>query len=137
MMMYNIVTGYGGIRQFPNKEIVILVSSMQSLRENGVQAVFTDRHAYLKTARFFNSLNMLNEIDWEILQQKNFRRDPDDPEKTDRYQAEALIYRHLPVRLLEAIVCYDKNEKGTINRQQKELGMQLKLVAQPSWYFRR
>ena len=52
MMMYNIVTGYGGIRQFPNRDIVILVSSLRSLEGSGVQAVFTDRHAYLKAAQF-------------------------------------------------------------------------------------
>jgi hypothetical protein len=136
MMMYNIHTGYGGIRQFPNAEIVILVSSLRSLQDSGIQAVFTDRHAYLKMAQFYNSLDRLDEIDWEILRQQDFRRDPDDPEKTDRYQAEALIHRHLPVELLAGIVCYGENEKRTIARQQEELGMQLNIVAQPSWYFR-
>jgi hypothetical protein len=135
MMMYNIVTGYGGIRQFPNRDIVMLVSSLRALQESGVQAVFTDRHAYLKTARFFNSLHKLNEIDWEILQQRDFRRDPDDPEKTDRYQAEALIHRYLPVEQLAGIVCHRENEKRTLIREREDLGMQLRIVAQPSWYF--
>ncbi|MCH8049682.1 DUF4433 domain-containing protein [Patescibacteria group bacterium] len=135
MMMYNIVTGYGGIRQFSNRDIVILVSSLRSLEGSGVQAVFTDRHAYLKAAQFFNSLDKLSEIDWGILQQRDFRRDPDNPEKTDRYQAEALIYRHLPVEQLAGIVCHGMNEKRTLNRQREELGMQLKIIAQPSWYF--
>lgn len=135
MMMYNIHTGYRGIRQFPNRDIVILVSSLRSLEESDVQAVFTDRHAYLRTAQFFNSLDELSEIDWDILQQKDFRHDPDDPEKTDRYQAEALIHRHLPVERLAGIVCHGANEKRTLNRQREEIGMQLEIVAQPSWYF--
>lgn len=29
MMMYNIVTGFGGIHQFPNRDIIILVSSLR------------------------------------------------------------------------------------------------------------
>ena len=74
MMMYNIVTGYHGIRQFPNRDIVILVSSLRSLEGSGVQAIFTDRHAYLKMAQFFNSLDSLNEINWGILQQRDFRK---------------------------------------------------------------
>lgn len=135
MMMYNIVTGYGGIGQFPNSDIVILISSLRSLEQSGVQVVFTDRHAYLKAACFFNSLDKLSEIDWEILQQRNFQRDPDDPEKTDRYQAEALIHKHLPVERLMGIVCHGENEKRTLNFQREELGMQLQIVAQPSWYF--
>lgn len=135
MMMYNIVTGYGGIRQFPNRDIVMLVSSLRALKEAGIQAVFTDRHAYLKMARFFNSLDNLSEIDWEILQQRDFQRDPDDPEKTDRYQAEALIHGHLPVERLVSIVCHGENEKRMLNRQREELGVPLRVVAQPSWYF--
>lgn len=134
-MMYNIGTGYGGIRQFPNRDIVILVSSLRSLEGSGVQAVFTDRHAYLKAAQFYNALDMLSEIDWGILQQKDFSRDPDDPEKTDRYQAEALIHRHLPVGRLTAIVCNGQTEKRTLNQQREGLGLQLEIVAQPSWYF--
>ncbi len=135
MMMYNIVTGYGGIRQFPNRDIVILVSSLRSLEGSGVQAVFTDRHAYLKTAQFFNSLDKLSEIDWEILQQRDFRRDPDDPEKTDRYQAEALIHRHLPAERLAGIACYGENEKRTLGFQLEALEMQLKVIVRPRWYF--
>lgn len=135
MMMYNIVTGFGGIRQFPNAEIVILVSSLRAFQGSSVQAVFTDRHAYLKAARFFNSLDHLSEIDWEILQRRDFRREEDDPEKTDRYQAEALIHKHLPIERLAGIVCHGKNEKGTLDCQQEELGMQLQIAVRPGWYF--
>lgn len=136
-MMLNIVTGHEGIRKFPNRDIVILVSSLRSLQDTNIQTIYTDRHAYLKVAQFFESLDELGEIDWKILQQRDFRHDPDNPEKAERYQAEALIYRHLPVERLAGIVCHGKNEKGTLSRQQEELGMQLDIVAQPSWYFRR
>ena len=135
MMMYNIKTGYGGIRHFPNSDIVILVSSLRSLWNSGVHAIFTDRHAYLRTARFFSSSDELGEIDWAILQQKDFRRDPDDPEKTDRYQAEALVHRHLPVEHLAGIVCHGENEKRTVETHGRAAGMNLKVVVSRSWYF--
>lgn len=134
-MMYNIKTGYGGIRQFPNSEIVILVSSLKTLAKGGVSAIYTDRHAYLRAARFFTSLDQLSEIDWALLRRRDFKRDPDDPEKTDRYQAEALVHRHLPVEHLVGIVCHGENEKRTLVRLLKDVGMELKIVAQPSWYF--
>lgn len=136
MMMYNIRTGYGGVKQFPNSEIVILVSSLRVFQKNGHPTVFTDRHAYLKAARFFSSLDNLCEIDWGLLQRKDFRRDPDDPAKTDRYQAEALVHKHLPIELLAGIVCFGENEKGTIERYGEEAGMELKIVVRPNWYFR-
>ena len=135
MMMYNIKTGYGGIRQFPNSEIVIIVSSLRGLAERGVVAVFSDRHAYLKTAQFFTSLEDLDKIDWGILQRRDFKRDVDDPEKTDRYQAEALVYRHLPAEHLVGIVCLSSNEQRSLEQQREEVGLELKVAVRPDWYF--
>lgn len=53
-MLYNIKTGYGEIKQRHNDEIIVLVSSLHELERAGVEYVFTDRHAKLETARFFN-----------------------------------------------------------------------------------
>jgi len=136
VMMYKIKTGHGGIRQFRNHEIVIIVSSLRGLLERGVVAIFSDRHAYLQTAQFFSCLDDLDKIDWEILQRRDFKRDVDDPEKTDRYQAEALVHRYLPIDSLAGIVCFSENEKGTLEWQCAEVGIDLKVVAKSSWFFR-
>lgn len=135
MMMYKIKTGHGGIRQYPNSEIVIMVSSLRGLVDAGVSVVFTDRHAYLRAANFYSSLDDLSKIDWALLQRRDFKKDPEDPEKTDRYQAEGLVFRHLPVEHLMAIVCYGENEKRTLANQVKSANLDLRIVAQPSWYF--
>ena len=135
MMMYNIRTGYGGIRQFPNSEIVIMVSSLRDLAERGVVAVFSDRHAYLQTAQFFTSLEDLGKIDWGILQRRDFKKNVDDPEKTARYQAEALVHRHLPVDHLAGIVGRSQKEQRILERQREEAGLELKVLARPNWYF--
>lgn len=52
----------------------------------------TDRHAVLETAEFHNSLDRLDRIDRPRLQARDFKRDPDDPGKFQRYQVEALVY---------------------------------------------
>lgn len=46
MMMYNIKTGYGGIRRRENAEVVILVSSLRGLAEKGVCAIFIARPSW-------------------------------------------------------------------------------------------
>ena len=133
-MMFNILTGRN-VQQLPKSEIVILVASLRGLAENGVSAVFSDRHAYLRAAQFFTSLDDLAEIDWDILQRRDFKRNPDDPEKIERYQAEALVHRHLPVERLAGIVCLSENEKRTLEQQREEAGLDLKIEARPTWYF--
>lgn len=135
MMMYNITTGYGEVPRRQNAEVVILVSSLRGLAEKGVSAIYTDRHAYLRAANFFSSLEDLDKIDWPLLRRRDFRRDVDDPEKTDRYQAEALIFRHMPVQCIAGIVCHGKAEQRAVERSTEEAGVSLKVIARPSWYF--
>ncbi|MBC6437037.1 MAG: DUF4433 domain-containing protein [Rhodobacteraceae bacterium] len=138
VMMYNIKTGHGSTRHVSNAQIVIMVSSLRTLVQNGLPIVFTDRHAYLQTARFFTAPDDPGKIDREILQRRDFRRDDNDPGKMERYQAEALVYRHLPVGQLQGIVCHSKTEQGTLEQQQQqrgEAGHQPRIVAWPGWYF--
>jgi hypothetical protein len=134
-MMFNIKTGYAGVTKVPNEEISIFVSSLPRVAEVGGVFVFSDRHAYLKTARFFNDLRDLVNIDWGILQQRDFRRDPDDPEKIERYQAEALIYQHVPLEAFLGVVCYTEIAKEEINQSVADRGLSWKVVKQPGWYF--
>lgn len=135
MMMYNINTGYNGIQQVPNSDIAIVAAKLRDLADASLSFVFTDRHAYLRTAQFYSSLDDLDKIDWKILQQRDFKRSVDDPEKTDRYQAEALIYQHLPVELLTGIVCYGVEQQRLLQQWQSEAEINLKIVPQPKWYF--
>lgn len=135
MMLYNIHTGYNGIRQVANKDIVLIVSSIHQLEAAERSFVFSDRHALLKTAQFYNSSDDLHRIDWELLQARDFRHDPENPEKTDLYQAEALVHRRLAVDDITGIVCYTENEKRTIMRTLEESGSEIPVAARPKWYF--
>lgn len=134
-MMLNIKTGYGGMTKVPNEEIVIFVSSLRKVAELAVPYVFSDRHAYLLTANYFSDLADLRNIDWGLLQKRDFKRDPDDPEKIERYQAEALIHRHVPLAALVGAVCYTDNMKNALNQMLADRGLAFKVAKQTGWYF--
>lgn len=74
-------------------------------------------------------------IDWEPLQNRDFRRDPENPEKFARYEAEALIYRHLPLAGLLGLACYSPASKSIIDGHLAARGLDLKVVVQPGWFF--
>jgi hypothetical protein len=95
-MLYNINTGWGGIPKRKNDEIVILISSLKVLKDRRIKFIFTDRHAYLRAARFFSDLSDLSAVDWDILQRRDFKQDPEDPGKFERYQRRPLCIRPCP-----------------------------------------
>jgi hypothetical protein len=134
-MMYNIHTGRGEVTQRRNEEIVILVSSLRKINDLGIPFVFTDRHAYTPLAEFYNEVNQLDRVDWPLLQQRNFQRNPDDPVQIERYQAEALIYQQCPVEGLLGIVCYTDELKLELEREISQRGLNLDVHKLPKWYF--
>lgn len=135
VMLRNIHTGWGGIQKRPNEEIVILVSSLHRLLELGLPFLFTDMHAYYRWASYFDDLADIGRVDWSLLQRRDFKRDPEDPAKFERYQAEALVHRHVPLNALLGVVCYTDGAKSDIERTIEAAGADLPVHTRPGWYF--
>lgn len=131
-MLMNIKTGYNGVQERPMSDIAILVSSLHRLARLGIPFVFTDRHAYLKTAQFSDDLGDLNRITWTVLQARDFKKD--DVDKFEKYQAEALIFRYIPVDALSGIVCYDEVTRTNIQNKAASCGSDIKIIAKQEWY---
>lgn len=135
-MLYNIITGRG-VPKRDKSELCVLVSSLHDVRRAGRPFVFTDRHALLQYAtRFSSDLDDLpTMIAWDLLQERDFRRDPEHPEKVDWYQAEALVYEHLPVRALLGIVVHNDEAAAGVHSALTQRELTLDVRVRPTWFF--
>jgi hypothetical protein len=134
VMMMNIHSGRG-VQQRPNDEIVIIVSSLHHVQSLNLPLVFTNAHAYSDWTNYYNDLTQLFEIDWHLLQRRDFKGDVDDLRKKERYQAEALVYQRLPIQGVLGIVCYTEVLKQSIEQQVQARGLTLPVYARTGWYF--
>ncbi|NWE71179.1 DUF4433 domain-containing protein [Pseudomonas gingeri] len=134
VMMKNIHSGWS-VQKRSNEEIIILVSSLHLVEQLGLPFVFTNAHAYPDWTSYYSDLAHLDEIDWNILQRRDFKRDADDPRKMERYQAEALIHHHLPITGLLGIMCYTDAMKQRIEQDLAARSLILPVHARPGWYF--
>jgi hypothetical protein len=112
------------------------LSSVRTLDALGLSYVLTDRHAYLAAASFATDASGLENVDWSILQARDFKRSDEDPGKVERYQAEALVHRRLPVEALAGIVVHGSAPQSKLEAQLRRRSLSLKLAVQPDWYFR-
>lgn len=135
VMLYNIVTGYNGIIRRARDEIVILASSIDKLTEKRVQFVFTDRHALVAYASFFSDVRDLDRIDWELLRARDFARSDTDLGKVERYQAELLAHKEVPVGALLGVACYSEESKERVEQMAADAGVDLKVVVRTDWFF--
>ncbi|MHC2432761.1 type II toxin-antitoxin system toxin DNA ADP-ribosyl transferase DarT [Bradyrhizobium sp. USDA 4451] len=134
MMAYNIHTGRS-VNQRDNDQLVILVSSLNTLEENGVPFVITDRHACATLTKYSNSLDHLKKIDWKILRNSDFSRDNDDPDKSNRYMAEALVHKHMPINALHCVACCDEKQNAWATDLIKKRKLELQVHTKRGWYF--
>lgn len=135
-MLLNIRTGYNGVTQRPNDEIVVLVSSCQQMATCGVALLFTDRHAYTDTAVWTaDAANLGGMIDWDILCRHDFARNDEYPDKMDRYQAEALAHQHVPSAALLGIACASPAAKLTVETAVRQNQANVQTLVRPNWYF--
>ena len=134
-MLLNIKTGYQGLKMTPMPDIAIIFTSLHKIRDEGVGYVFSDRMALVATAQFFSDLRELDNVDWPLLKSRNFKRDPDDPGKVERYMAEALIHQYLPVKALLGIACHGPAQQKQLQDEASRLALTTPIVVQPGWYF--
>lgn len=130
-ILYNIKTGYGVPKQ-PMSKIVILISSLPKLVDEGVDFVFTDRHAYLRTAQFSNELSDLDWINWDVLRRRDFSKS--DVDRFEKYQAEALIRDKVPMSALLGIACYDEPTRLLAEQIAAGKNVNLEIKTLPGWY---
>jgi hypothetical protein len=103
--------------------------------ELGLSFVFTNQHAYAVDTEFYNDVDELGQIDWPLLQRRDFKTEDADPGKQLRYQAEALVHREVPLEALLGIGCFTDTVKNRIEALIDESSLKIEVKTTPNWYF--
>lgn len=115
------------------KDVVYLVTSVATVVEAGIQAIFTDRHAVSNICKFYSDLSLINSvIDWQIMQSPNWSNTPSCPDRSWRRQAEFLVYQKLPITLIQQIGVYDESVKL---RVQQIVAGSIPVEIRRDWYY--
>lgn len=134
-MLYNISTGYAGIPRQKNEDIAIIVSSLPALDQLDLDYIVSDRHAYLALATFFRDRARLEALPWKDWRNRHFERHPEDPERFDRYQAEALVHGTVPLQAISGVVVYTESMGKRVTQWLAHSDAKIKVLARPGWYF--
>ena len=63
-----------------------------------------------------------------------FNGTPNDPDKFDRYNAEALAYQHVPVAALQGLVCHSGEQETPLAEMVHNSHAGLTVMSKPGWY---
>ena len=132
-MLMNIRTGRLGLKQWPLNDIAVLVGSLPELLKLK-RVVYSDRNAASATADFFSDEEKLGSLPWNLWRASDFRRDDAQPDKIERYMAEALIHGSLRALELQTVVCYSQDRAKEVERWVNDAGLTLPVIYRPGWY---
>jgi hypothetical protein len=97
----------------------------------GCQWAFTDRNAGSSYSSFFKNLRQLDEINWDAVQENDFRS----PIIKEGKQAEFLIHEHFPWKLVEQIGVIDQSTKQRVEDIIRSASYRPEVSVERSWYF--
>jgi hypothetical protein len=108
-MLYTIYKGNVEHFQGGQNALIYLVTSVQAVSNSGCDWVFTDGHGTMAYTDFFDTLEKLEEVDWNVMESRYWNDTDSDPDRKRRRQAEFLIRDHCPWMLISNI--------GILNQQ--------------------
>lgn len=113
-MLYSIhsgcVEGYSG----GERDIVYLTSTAEGVARGDRPWCFTDGHAAMQISRFFETLDDLEQIDWEVIRSPSWGSRDNDPDRKRRKQAEFLVHHSFPWHWTESIGVIDEATAGRV-----------------------
>ncbi len=117
------------------RPIVHLQANMKDAVEwadlNGRRWAFTDRNAGARVAKFFSSLDNLNEVNWVAVEAMDFRESIIKEGK----QAEFLVYESFPWELVERVGVYDVGIKARVEDVLGSAEHKPLVTVKQAWYY--
>ncbi|MCU0427574.1 MAG: DUF4433 domain-containing protein [Candidatus Kapabacteria bacterium] len=134
-MLYQIWRGGENVLAQPQRDIVYLVSSVEKVRESGQGFVFSDGHGIHRLTKFYDNLENLTEVDFEMVKEQHWSDTVTDSDRKRRKQAEFLVKSELGVEYLLGIGVFDEETRIFADSLATKYGSRLPAKVYRNWYY--
>lgn len=127
----------GRVKDFDGNQddIVYFVTSTDKVVDAGLPFVFTDGHAIMFITDFYNDINDLDKVDWDIMKERYWNDTEEDPDRKRRRQAEFLIHEKIGLEHFLGIAVRNERMKEIVEDKVKNYKLDLPVVVRPRFYF--
>ncbi len=133
-MLYAIATGYVSGYDGSQEDVLHLVCSIDELARPG-RFVITNRHPMAALAQQYTDLDVLDELDWPLMNAIYWNDTDKDGDRKSRRQAEFLVHRSVPIEAIRLV--------GAMTRRAAERAISLldampnppPVVVRKGWYY--
>lgn len=132
VMLYAIYAGAVAQYSGGQNPIVHLVSSVDDAVSTGQPWAFTERHAELGYAQYFDSLDDLNKVEWRVMPLTYWAGSEETKEKR---QAEFLVHDWFPWTAILQVVARVPQTAKRIEEILESESHQPPVLVKPAWYY--
>lgn len=118
-----------------HNEVVHLVAEAESVKNSQLIFAFTDGHAIMAYSDFYDDLNDLSQIDWQIMREKYWKDTDQDGDRKRRRQAEFLVHQFFPWTLIQEIGVINDKIKTKVETILQNYPYQPSVKKCSQWYY--
>jgi ssDNA thymidine ADP-ribosyltransferase, DarT len=133
VMLYVIHCGHQDYQK-GQQSVIHLVSSVQTAIGSGRPWAFTDRHAELLYARYYDDTVHLNKVDWAVMALRGWGG-PGKAETKEKRQAEFLVHDWFPWQYVERIGVHNQKIQAQVQTILASGSHQPPVTVEKSWYY--
>ena len=117
--------------------MIYLVSTAQDVATSGFQFVFSNGHGIARFTDWFDSLDKLDEVDWDTVYARIWKDTIDDMDRQRRKQAEFLVYRFCDWEMIQEIGVLNPTMKDKVEgiMDQFPEGRRRLVRVRRDWYY--
>jgi hypothetical protein len=136
-MLFQLKTGRVSGYNKGQEPLIYLVSAAQIVADAGIGFVFSDGHGIAAFTDWYDDLQNLGRVDWDVIYQKYWRDTNEDMDRQRRKQAEFLVYRFCDWQLINEIAVCNMSVKRRVEDilDQFSSGMHRNVVIRKNWYY--
>lgn len=117
--------------------MIYLVSTAQEIQQNKIPFVFSDGHGIARFTQWFDDLQELDKVDWDVINRRYWKDDEDDMDRQRRKQAEFLVFQFCDWSLLKEIVVMNGEAKAEVENTMRQYPQECRrpIEIRKDWYY--
>lgn len=123
------------VNKAKQNDIIFLVTHTETIAKASLPFTFTDRHAVVKYATFYNDLGELKNLDWSTIQLKQWANTDDHPDRKEKKQAEFLVHKKVPWELIYGIAVINDAVGSKVQRLLNGQKHKPVIKVKNEWYY--
>lgn len=136
-MLFQLHTGWVSGHIEGQEPIIYVVATAQDVQASGAGFVFSDGHGLASFTTWFDDLDDLSEVDWDVVNARIWKDTVDDMDRQRRKQAEFLVHRCCDWALIQEIAVPNDGVKSKV---EGVLGcfppkQRRPVCVRPEWYY--